>query len=226
MRAFIYLTLSGLTALAAAAANKDNSFNIPNDGYSFKAGEPTTLSWDPTTEGTVTLKLQWGAVLTPDSGKEIAASIPNSGKFTWNVPEDLESQPDYAIEIISDDDAEKVNYLPRFTVAGATNEPSKPTPSPTASHSTTEESTSTSTESSSETPTTMTTTRSTSSTKSESTTSSTDSSSSKPSTPASTSASPSSSADPSSSVPNTNAGLMNRVSGGMLALVLGAIAVL
>ena len=77
MRAFIYLTLSGLTALAAAAANNDNSFNIPKDGYSFKAGEPTTLSWDPTTEGTITLKLQWGAVLTPDSGKEIAGKPRN-----------------------------------------------------------------------------------------------------------------------------------------------------
>ncbi|PLB34071.1 GPI anchored serine-threonine rich family protein [Aspergillus candidus] len=227
MHAFIYLTLSGLTALAAAAANNANSFNIPKDGYSFKAGEPTTLSWDPTTEGTITLKLQWGAVLTPDSGKEIAANIPNSGKYTWDVPEDLEKQPDYAIEIISDDDADKVNYLPRFVVAGATGEPSKPTPSSTASHSTTEESTSTSTDSSSETPTTMTTTTSTSSsTKSESTTSTTDSSSSVPSTPASTSAKPSGSADPSSSVPNTNAGMINRVSGGMLALVLGAIAVL
>jgi hypothetical protein len=70
MRSIIFLSLSALAAIAVAAT-KENPFNIPADGYEFSAGEPTTLTWDPTTSGTVTLKLQWGDVFTSDSGSTI-----------------------------------------------------------------------------------------------------------------------------------------------------------
>lgn len=68
MRSILYLAVSAFAALAAAA---DNPFNIPSHGYDFTAGSATTLSWKPTTSGTVTLKLQWGSV-TPTSGEVIA----------------------------------------------------------------------------------------------------------------------------------------------------------
>jgi hypothetical protein len=68
---FFYLSLSAFAALAAAADNA-NPFNIPTEGYTFTAGKPTTLTWQPTTEGSVTLRLQWGSVLTADSGSVIA----------------------------------------------------------------------------------------------------------------------------------------------------------
>ncbi|KAK1139100.1 hypothetical protein N8T08_001286 [Aspergillus melleus] len=147
MRSVFFLTLSAIATLAAAASEKANPFNIPKDGYSFKTGEPTTLTWAPTTEGTVTLRLQWGGVLTPNSGTAIAKSISNSGSFTWTPPSDLAAQPDYTVEIISDDDTSEVNYLPRFVVAGATVHTTKSSTTSTASATTsTEASTTTSSE--------------------------------------------------------------------------------
>ncbi|KAE8408783.1 Ser-Thr-rich glycosyl-phosphatidyl-inositol-anchored membrane family-domain-containing protein [Aspergillus pseudonomiae] len=136
MRSIFYLTLSAMASLAAAATGA-NPFNIPAEGYSFEAGEPTTLTWKPTTEGTVSLKLQWGAVMTANTGTTIAKNIANSGSFTWTPPANLAAQPDYTIEIFNDDDTSEVNYLPRFTVAGAT-----AAPSTTASATTTAETTS------------------------------------------------------------------------------------
>ncbi|KAE8141440.1 Ser-Thr-rich glycosyl-phosphatidyl-inositol-anchored membrane family-domain-containing protein [Aspergillus pseudotamarii] len=173
MRSVFYLTLSALASLAAAATGA-NPFNIPSEGYSFETGEPTTLTWEPTTSGTVTLKLQWGAVMTANSGTTIAKNIANSGSFTWTPPANLAAKPDYTIEIFNDDDTSE---------------------STSASASATGTSTGTSTGSAS------------TSTEASSTTSAS----------ASTST---------TSVPNVNGGMVNRVSGGMLAIVLGAIAVL
>ena len=70
MRSSISIVLGSLLALAAA--ENSNPFNVPNGGYKFKAGEPTTLKWNPTSDGTVSLKLQSGEVLTPDGGTTIA----------------------------------------------------------------------------------------------------------------------------------------------------------
>ena len=72
MRFFTTLAVAAM-AVVASADNKANPFNIPTDGYTFKTGEPTTLSWDPTTTGTVSLYLQWGAVTTSNSGTPIAS---------------------------------------------------------------------------------------------------------------------------------------------------------
>jgi hypothetical protein len=71
MRFFTTLAVAVLAAVASANS-KANPFNIPTTGYTFKVGKPTTLSWDPTTTGTVTLYLQWGAVTTAGSGTIIA----------------------------------------------------------------------------------------------------------------------------------------------------------
>ena len=70
MRSSISIVLGSLLALAAA--ENSNPFNIPNGGYTFKAGEPTTVKWNPTSDGTVSLKLQSGELLTPDGGTTIA----------------------------------------------------------------------------------------------------------------------------------------------------------
>ncbi|OGM40215.1 GPI anchored protein [Aspergillus bombycis] len=245
MRSIFYLTLSAMASLAAAATGGANPFNIPSEGYSFETGEPTTLSWKPTTSGTVSLKLQWGAVMTANTGTTIAKNIANSGSYTWTPPANLAAQPDYTIEIFNDDDTSEVNYLPRFTVAGAT-----AAASTTASSTTTAETTSatessatettTNTKSATETLTTLTkATASTASatasgTNTESTSASasatgTSTSTSTGSASTSTEASSTTSASASTSttsVPNVNGGMVNRVSGGMLAIVLGAIAVL
>ena len=51
----VTLLFSSLLAQAA-----DNAFKIP-PGFSVTAGQPTTIEWDPTTPGTVTLTLRDGA---------------------------------------------------------------------------------------------------------------------------------------------------------------------
>ena len=71
MRFFVSLAVAAMAAVAVADS-KANPFNIPTDGYTFKTGEPTALTWDPTTKGTVSLILQWGAVMTGNSGTVIA----------------------------------------------------------------------------------------------------------------------------------------------------------
>ena len=53
------LALAGFVAVALAASGP-NPFNVP-EGFSLTAGKPTTLKWDPTTPGTVTLRLREGA---------------------------------------------------------------------------------------------------------------------------------------------------------------------
>ncbi|KAL4888688.1 Ser-Thr-rich glycosyl-phosphatidyl-inositol-anchored membrane family-domain-containing protein [Aspergillus ambiguus] len=223
---FLYLTLSAFAALAAAADNA-NPFNIPNGGYSFTAGKPTTLTWKPTTDGTVTLRLQWGSVMTPESGSVIAKSISNSGSYTWTPPADLAAQPDYTVEIIDDSDTSEVNYLPRFTVSGAT---AAATTSSAASTSTSSASTSSSTEattsSASKTHTTMSTATSTGTSTSSSSTSGSSTASSTASQTTGANASSTSSSASETTVPNTNAGMANKASGGLMVAMLGAFALL
>ncbi|KAL6239383.1 hypothetical protein BDW75DRAFT_139148 [Aspergillus navahoensis] len=224
MRSVFFLALSAAATLVAA---RENAFNIPTNGYTFTAGEATTLSWDPSTEGTVTLKLQHGEVLTSNSGTTIASSIPNSGSFTWSVPSDIEDYSDYTIEIISDSDKGATNYLPRFSVEGA--EAVTTTSSTTTTETTTTKTSSTTTKT---TLTTTTTTESSSSpsptsTSTETPTQTPASTTSTETSSTSTSASSESATDSPTSVPNVsgedgdNAGMSNRVSGGLLALALG-----
>lgn len=71
MRAFICLIVAVFAAVVAASSTA-NPFKIPNGGYTFTAGQATTLKWTPTTSGTVSLLLQHGEVTTPSEGTPIA----------------------------------------------------------------------------------------------------------------------------------------------------------
>lgn len=71
MRAFVCLVVAVFAAVVAASSNA-NPFKIPNGGYTFTAGQATTLNWDPTTGGTVSLLLQHGEVTTASEGTPIA----------------------------------------------------------------------------------------------------------------------------------------------------------
>ena len=65
----ILALLAGCVAVALAASNP-NPFNVP-EGFSLTAGKPTTLRWNPTTPGTVTLRLRQGASNNLDEGSVI-----------------------------------------------------------------------------------------------------------------------------------------------------------
>ncbi|KAJ5600008.1 hypothetical protein N7450_001075 [Penicillium hetheringtonii] len=245
-----FITVTSLFAALAAAASTNNDFNNPKGGYSFTAGESTTLTWDHKSGSTVSLRLQSGSVTTANSGTAIASNIDNTGSFTWNVPTDLVKGREYTVEIINDSNPDDYNFLPYFTVAGATGGASatsapsttstsaaetstteEATTTTTADATTTTEASTTATTSSSATKTTATTLTKASSTAT--TTSSTPSTTASSSTSTSSSSTESSSSSPSSSasasstaVPNTNGSVANRVSAGMLALVAGVIAMM
>ncbi|KAK2740409.1 hypothetical protein FQN57_006149 [Myotisia sp. PD_48] len=132
MRSIFYLALSALAAFAAAQTS-DNPFSVPADGYDFTANIPTTITWDPTTQGTITIKLQIPGQITPDSGIVLGANLPNSGTFTFVPPARLTGGQEYTIEIIDDDNPDNYNFTPPFTVAGATGTASDITASATSS---------------------------------------------------------------------------------------------
>jgi len=68
----LFITVTSLFAALAAAASTNNDFNNPKGGYSFTAGESTTLTWDHKSGSTVSLRLQSGSVTTANSGTVIA----------------------------------------------------------------------------------------------------------------------------------------------------------
>ncbi|KAJ5200166.1 Cell wall beta-glucan synthesis [Penicillium cf. griseofulvum] len=229
MRFFVTLAMAAMAAVASADS-KANPFSIPTDGYTFKTGEATALTWKPTTHGTVSLILQWGAVMTGNSGTVIASSINNDGSYTWDVPSSLAAQPDYTIKIVSDDDSNDFNYIGRFTVEGSTVSVSSSSASSTKESTSTDSSTKESTSTDSSTKATRTTTSDESSTASSkptssptmTTVSSTSASATPTESPESSSAAASTSAAQ-TTVPTANAAVANRVSGGLLALLAGAL---
>ncbi|KMU90217.1 hypothetical protein CIHG_08027 [Coccidioides immitis H538.4] len=129
MRSPIVIALGVLAAVAAAA--RENPFNNPSGGYRFAANMPTTLSWEPTTDGTVTLKLQKAGAINPTSGITIAANIPNSGSYVFVPSASLGPGSDYTIEIIDDNDPDKINFTPQFSITGTTGTATELTGSPT-----------------------------------------------------------------------------------------------
>ncbi|KAK2861432.1 hypothetical protein FQN49_004211, partial [Arthroderma sp. PD_2] len=122
MRSVLYLALAAV----------ENAFQVPPGGYDFTAGKPTTLTWAPSTEGTVTIKLQMTRDITPGSGIVLGSNLPNSGSFSFTPSAGLVEGKDYTIEIIDDQDPSNYNFTPTFTVDGATGTPSG---TPTATHS-------------------------------------------------------------------------------------------
>ena len=63
--------IASLVAVTLAQSDA-NPFNNPNGGYQLTAGKPTTLTWKPTTKGTVTLTLRSGASSALDKGVVLA----------------------------------------------------------------------------------------------------------------------------------------------------------
>ena len=51
-----------------------NPFKIPSNGFSFTAGQKSTISWDPTTKGTISLVLRSGDSANLGAGTIIARS--------------------------------------------------------------------------------------------------------------------------------------------------------
>ncbi|KAG6999270.1 hypothetical protein G7Y79_00036g072260 [Physcia stellaris] len=113
----MYRTLLTLAAfvVSAWAQSNDNPFNVP-PGFALTAGKPTTLTWKPTTGGTVTLQLRQGPANNLDEGTTIESNIPNTGSYTYTPDPNTVRGSDYTIEIISDSDPKATNYSPYFVL--------------------------------------------------------------------------------------------------------------
>lgn len=73
---FRILSLFALVAAAVAQQGSgDNAFKIPPGGIAFTAGQPATISWTPSTGGTVTLKLREGAASALNPGTVIKCKL-------------------------------------------------------------------------------------------------------------------------------------------------------
>ncbi|OAX78793.1 hypothetical protein ACJ72_06894 [Emergomyces africanus] len=125
---FTYFAISLFAVFVAAQKSLENAFNVPPGGYNFAAGKTTLLSWNPSTEGPVTLKLQKGSDITPSSGIIIAANIPNSGSYPFTPDANLGPGSDYTIQIIDDADPDIFNFTPMFGISGTTGTASSLTP--------------------------------------------------------------------------------------------------
>ncbi|KAL9012837.1 MAG: hypothetical protein Q9173_002429 [Seirophora scorigena] len=115
MRLQLLYIAASLFALAAAQ-EKANPFTLP-PGFMITAGEPTTITWNPTTQGTVSIRLRQGASSNLEEGTVIASNIDNTGRTTITLPEDTTRNSDYALQIVSDENPiTDVNYSAQFVV--------------------------------------------------------------------------------------------------------------
>jgi hypothetical protein len=76
MRTTFVTLAAALFAAVVSANSKANAFSNPAGGYSFTVGKATTLTWNPDSGTTVTLRLQSGEVSTANTGTVIACEYP------------------------------------------------------------------------------------------------------------------------------------------------------
>jgi hypothetical protein len=72
--AFGLLATFSLSA-AAQTSTTENAFITPSSGAELTAGSTTTITWNPTTSGTVSLRLQWGETTVATDGVAVACKI-------------------------------------------------------------------------------------------------------------------------------------------------------
>ncbi|KAI9709247.1 MAG: hypothetical protein M1820_003367 [Bogoriella megaspora] len=120
----ILATFTGAQTTASAGfSNYQNPFSIPSEGFNATAGKPLSLSWTPTTKGTVTLVLRSGSFSNLEQGITIASNYDNSGSITWTVPDTVVRGSSYAIEIVDDSNPDSnTNYTPFFVVDSSVTE--------------------------------------------------------------------------------------------------------
>lgn len=119
-----------------------------------ECGKPFTITWTPTDAdkaSTVTLEFLKGPAENIIKQNDIAANIPNSGSFIWQVPEGVENSVEtakgYGIRIIVDD-TKKFEFSTQFGIKcaggnGGTTDGTTDYPSPTDTDYSTETETST-----------------------------------------------------------------------------------
>jgi len=111
---FSTATILALLSTPFLVLAADNAFIVPEEGLSATGGEPVTLKWEPSTEGTISLILRSGNSADLKEGTIIVEGAENSGSYTWTPSNDLTRGSDYTVQIVDDDDPENSNYTPYF----------------------------------------------------------------------------------------------------------------
>ncbi|EWC47289.1 hypothetical protein DRE_03408 [Drechslerella stenobrocha 248] len=112
-KTFLLSTCLALLSSFAHAEYTKNAFTAPLSGDIVTAGKPFQVRWIDLDGGLINLVLVRGNPNSLQTVGAIAAGIPNTGAFNWNVPASLTAGSDYAVEIQSG--AER-NYTPLFRV--------------------------------------------------------------------------------------------------------------
>ncbi|RPA91326.1 hypothetical protein L873DRAFT_1848334 [Choiromyces venosus 120613-1] len=115
------------------STNGQNAITYPTTTTSIDGSVPRNITWDPTTNGTVTLVLLKGFPKDLKHIGTIAAKIPNNGSYLWDIPKSLEDSrkmPErhkYGLKIF-DDVTNTFEYSPPFDieVPGSTYVPGVP----------------------------------------------------------------------------------------------------
>jgi hypothetical protein len=100
-------------------APKGNPIAQPGLNTIVPVGSPFTISWDPTTQGTVSLILLKGPAENLQFVEAIAEMIPNSGSYSWNPETSLvasEGAKGYGIQLI-DDATGQYQYTTQFGIS-------------------------------------------------------------------------------------------------------------
>ncbi|EPS45900.1 hypothetical protein H072_95 [Dactylellina haptotyla CBS 200.50] len=110
---FLLAAVLALTPSFVLAEFNENAFTAPLAGDIVTVGKPFQVRWINIDGGIINLVLVRGDPANVKTISAIAAGIPNTGVFNWNVPEALEPRDDYAIEIQA---GVTRNYTPLFKV--------------------------------------------------------------------------------------------------------------
>jgi len=71
---FFSLAFAALATVASYVTAQENPIIFPGTGDSLSAGKPYSITWKPTTQGSVTLTLRYGPSRNLASGGEIAST--------------------------------------------------------------------------------------------------------------------------------------------------------
>ncbi|KAK2788261.1 hypothetical protein FQN53_003793 [Emmonsiellopsis sp. PD_33] len=94
---------------------KRNRLDVRRAGYTFVAGRPFTLFWEPATEGKVTVAIFQDPPIAGDLGSIIEGDVPNSGVYTFVPTTDSTWPGEYTIKI-TDNRTGLSRITPPFTV--------------------------------------------------------------------------------------------------------------
>lgn len=133
----VSLALAAFAAVASAQLpTRDNAITAPTAGTVIDAGSTFDIKWMNLEGEQVTLVIMDGAANGLKPVRTIVTNLPNTGTYSWKVPEDLPTSSTYTIRISYDGNSANWNYSDRFIFTSdfvATSSSASTTSAPTTS---------------------------------------------------------------------------------------------